>query len=196
MFVFSHTCVVKTTHMIVQVIIGNSHTCLVFTTHMEVVEISVNFHTCVVFTKQPEWDPSLNNFHSKLLSYSPFSVFLFLLYLNSLDLCAPKHYYFANFVFGTEMQNLLWHLFVYAQWRKTTQLQPVWLCILSAEQFESAQWRKVEQMQQCHDRFSNAASVTLYLRMQAIRGDIWKCTVEKGQTNVTSVTLHPVRQAI
>ena len=55
--------------MIVQVIIGNSHTCLVFTTHMEVVEISVNFHTCVVFTKQPEWDPSLNNFHSKLLSY-------------------------------------------------------------------------------------------------------------------------------
>ena len=55
--------------MIVQVIIGNSHTCLVFTTHMEVVEISVNFHTYVVFTKQPEWDPSLNNFHSKLLSY-------------------------------------------------------------------------------------------------------------------------------
>ena len=58
----------KTTHMIVQVIIGNSHTCLVFTTHMEVVEISVNFHTCVVFTKQPEWDPSLNNFLAKLLA--------------------------------------------------------------------------------------------------------------------------------
>ena len=69
MYLVKSTRVVKTTHMIVQVIIGNSHTCLVFTIHMEVVEISVNFHTCVVFTKQPEWDPSLNNFHSKLLSY-------------------------------------------------------------------------------------------------------------------------------
>ena len=108
MFVFSHTCVVKTTHMIVQVIIGNSHTCLVFTTHMEVVEISVNFHTCVVFTKQPEWDPSLNYFHSKLLSYFeqfPFlSILISFLYLNSLDLWAPKHCCFINLVFGTEIQ--------------------------------------------------------------------------------------------
>ena len=102
-----HTCVVKTTHMIVQVIIGNSHTCLVFTTHMEVVEISVNFHTCVVFTKQPEWDPSLNNFHSKLLSYFeqfPFLSILISFIFEFFGSLGTKTLLLHKFCFCTEIQ--------------------------------------------------------------------------------------------
>ena len=39
---------------------------------------------------------------------------------------------------------------------------------------------------------TNAASVTMPLFLQAIWGDIWKCTVEKSQTNAANVTLNPL----
>ena len=95
----------------------------------------------------------------------------------------------------------------------------MWLCISSRAQFEESlektHWRKIKQMQpvwfcilwckQFEDAFentqwrknqTNATSVTLHPLMQAIWGSIWKHTVEKNQTNATSVTLHPLMQVI
>ena len=43
---------------------------------------------------------------------------------------------------------------------------------------------------------TNAASVTMHLLEQVIWGNIWKRTVEKSQTNATNVNMHPLRQAI
>ena len=40
------------------------------------------------------------------------------------------------------------HAFENTQWRKTKQMQPMWLCILSGRPFENPQWRKAKQMMQ------------------------------------------------
>ena len=95
----------------------------------------------------------------------------------------------------------------------------MWLCISSRAQFEESlektHWRKIKQMQpvwfcilwckQFEDAFentqwrknqTNATSVTLHPLMQAIWGSVWKHIVEKNQTNATSVTLHPLMQVI
>ena len=74
---------------------------------------------------------------------------------------------------------------------KVKQLWPVWLCILLCKQFtetcEKSQRGNVKQLWpvwQC-----------IFLGY-AIYRNLWKCTAEKIQTNVTSVTMHLFRQAI
>ena len=172
MYLVKSTHVVKTTHMIVQVIIGNSHTCLVFTTHMEVVEISVNFHTCVVFTKQPEWDPSLNNFHSKLLSY--FEQFPFLSILIS---------FIFEFFGSLGTKTLLLHKFSF--WYRNTIL----FYILSLDvRFQEncltgCKVTLVTFVCLCtvEKNHTTATSVVMHPLCWAI----WKCTMEKSRANAT-----------
>ena len=56
-----------------------------------------------------------------------------------------------------------------------------------------AQWDIAGHLRTClktHSKKTNANSVILYLIRQEIWGDIWKHTVEKSQTNVTSVITH------
>ena len=43
---------------------------------------------------------------------------------------------------------------------------------------------------------TNATSVTMHPLLQVIWGDIWRSTLEKSQTNATSVIMHPLGQAI
>ena len=43
---------------------------------------------------------------------------------------------------------------------------------------------------------TNATNVTMHRLIQALWGDIWKHTVEKSQINATNVTMHPLMQAI
>ena len=68
-----------------------------------------------------------------------------------------------------------------AQWREVKQMCPMRHCRPFENLFENTQWKKKQ---------TNANSVILYLIRQEIWGDIWKHTVEKSQTNVTSVITH------
>ena len=43
---------------------------------------------------------------------------------------------------------------------------------------------------------TNATSVIMHPLRQAIWGHIWERTAEKSQTNATSVTMHPLRQVV
>ena len=69
-------------------------------------------------------------------------------------------------------------------------MQPVRLYILSEMQFvetyEITQWRKVKQME----------PVRLCLLLCKRFEETFKTTVEKKQTNATSVIMHPLMQAI
>ena len=83
---FSHTCVVFTKHFDRSHVFGRNHTCVVFTTHMEVHVISSNSHTCIVFLKQLEWCLKTHGH----------------IYFEHMEVLAPKHCPFTNFVFGTK----------------------------------------------------------------------------------------------
>ena len=63
------------------------------------------------------------------------------------------------------------------------QMQPMWLCLFPGKQFD-----KKSQ--------TNVSNVTMHMKMQLIRGHIWKHTVQKSYTNLTSVTLPPLGQTL
>ena len=63
------------------------------------------------------------------------------------------------------------------------QMQPMWLCLFPGKQFD-----KKSQ--------TNVSNVTMHMKMQLIRGHIWKHTVQKSYTNLTNVTLRPLGQTL
>ena len=83
----------------------------------------------------------------------------------------------------------------------------------SFETFENAHWKKSNKCNRCYYASSkhgvrgdiwkhtleknqtNATSVIMPLLRQANWGDIWKCTAEKSHTNAISVIMHRLRQA-
>ena len=82
----------------------------------------------------------------------------------------------------------------------------MWLCILTGrwfeETFENAQWSKMLLCILTSRRFeeafentveksqTNVTSVAMHARMLSLWRDIWKCTVVKSQTNATTVIMH------
>ena len=100
------------------------------------------------------------------------------------------------------------HLKTYSG-EKFSQMQPVYF----EDTFEGAQWRKIKQVHQCmhlpmkalwrhilkdtlEKSQTNPTSLTLHPLRNTFWGDIWEHTAEKSRTNAISVTMHLLRQAI
>ena len=58
------------------------------------------------------------------------------------------------------------------------------------------QFRKIWAKLSTRKQHINAINASLRLIVEAVWGDIWKCTLEKSETNATSAIMLPLNQAI